>query len=126
MGYKLLGLMIAGACGTLARYGLAGLLQRGSGTSVFPWGTLAVNLLGCFLFGVVWTLTQQRWMISAETRTMVLVGFLGAFTTFSTLVFETDQMLEQAQWAMAGLNLAGSIGLGIVAYLLGSFLGRLI
>jgi len=125
MGYKLIGLAVAGACGALARYGLAGLFQRGPHMS-FPWGTLTVNVLGCFLFGLIWTLAQQRLIISPDLRTAILVGFLGSFTTFSSLIFETDQMLEHAEWLMAGLNLAGALGLGLAAYLLGAFLGRVV
>jgi len=96
MGYKLMGLAVAGACGTLARYGLAGLVQRGQHIGS-PWGTLTVNVLGCFLFGLIWTLTQQRFLVSPETRAILLVGFLGSFTTFSAFLFETDQMLEQGE-----------------------------
>lgn len=125
MGYKLIGLAVAGAFGALARYGLAGLLQRGEHIS-FPWGTLTVNVLGCFLFGLIWTLMQQRFLVSPETRAILLVGFLGSFTTFSAFLFETDQMLENAEWLMAGLNLAGELGLGLAAYLFGAFLGRMI
>lgn len=125
MWYKLIGLGVAGACGALARYGLAGLFQRGQRMG-FPWGTLSVNVLGCFLFGPIWTLTQQRFVVSPDTRTIVLVGFLGSFTTFSAFLFETDQMLEHAEWFVAGLNLAGELGLGLLAYLLGSFLGRMV
>lgn len=125
MGYKLMVLAVAGACGALARYGLAGLFQRGQHIG-FAWGTLTVNVLGCFLFGLIWTLTQQRFLVSPETRAILLVGFLGSFTTFSAFLFETDQMLEQGEWLMAGLNLAGELGLGLAAYLLGAFLGRAI
>jgi CrcB protein len=136
MGYKLIGLAVAGACGALARYGLSGLFQRGQQIG-FPWGTLTVNVLGClicskfrhvrgFLFGLICTLTQQRFAVSPETRAILLVGFLGSFTTFSAFLFETDQMLEQGEWLMAGLNLAGELGLGLAAYLLGAFLGRTI
>jgi len=125
MGYKLIGLAVAGACGAMARYGLYRLFQRGQHIG-FPWGTLTVNVLGCFLFGLIWTLTQQRFTVSPETRAIILVGFLGSFTTFSAFLFETDQMLEQGEWLMAGLNLAGELGLGLAAYLLGAFLGRTI
>jgi len=125
MWYKLIGLGVAGACGALARYGLAGLFQRGQQMG-FPWGTLTVNVLGCFLFGLIWTLTQQRFAVSPDTRTIVLVGFLGSFTTFSAFLFETDQMLEHAEWFVAGLNLAGELGLGLLAYLLGTLLGRMV
>ncbi len=123
MAYKLIGLAIAGALGALARYGLGGLFQRSS-PAEFPWGTLLVNALGCLLFGLIWTATQQRFAISPETRTILLVGFLGAFTTFSSFVFETNQMLEHGEWLVATLNVAGELGIGWGAFLCGSFIGR--
>lgn len=122
---KLLWLALAGALGTLARYGLSGWVQRGA-NSGFPWGTLAVNALGCFLFGLVWTLTQERLPIPGAVRAVVLIGFLGSFTTFSAFLFETDQMLEQSQWLLAGLNVTGELAAGLAAYLSGAALGRLI
>jgi CrcB protein len=125
MWQKLTGLALAGACGTLARYGLAGLFQRGS-HSGFPWGTLAVNVLGCFLFGLVWTATQSRLLLGGEVRTIVLIGFLGSFTTFSAFMFETDQMIEHAEWLLAAVNLLGELAAGLGAYLLGAFPGRLV
>jgi len=125
MWHKLIGLAVAGALGTMARYGLAGLVQRAHCLG-FPLGTLTVNALGCFAFGLIWTLTQQRFFISGEIRTVILVGFLGAFTTFSTFLFETDQFLENAQWLMAGVNIVTELAAGLLAYLLGAFLGRLI
>jgi fluoride exporter len=123
MAYKLIGLALAGACGALARYGLGGLFQRSSPAD-FPWGTLAVNALGCFLFGLIWTATQERFAISPETRTILLVGFLGSFTTFSSFMFETNQMIEHGEWFMTALNLAGELGLGWGAFLFGAFIGR--
>ncbi len=91
MATKLLALCIAGALGTLARYGLQGLVQRWAGGS-FPWGTLAVNALGCLAFGVIWTVASDRGLIGPQMRTILLVGFMGAFTTFSSFVFETAQL----------------------------------
>lgn len=125
MWHKLVLLALSGACGTLARYGLAGLIQR-EGHSGFPWGTLTVNVLGCFLFGLLWTVSVQKSMLSPEFRVIVLVGFLGSFTTFSAFLFETEQMLEHAQWLMAGANVLGELFAGLLAYLLGAFLGRLL
>ena len=125
MWHKIVGLTVAGACGALARYGLAGAIERFN-HSGFPWGTLAVNVLGCFLFGLIWTFTQDRLWVSAEMRIVILVGFLGSFTTFSAFLFETHQMLAHAQWLMAGLNMLGGLAAGLGAYLLGAFLGRLI
>lgn len=125
MGFKLLWLSLAGALGTLARYGLAGLVQQ-LFKGQFPWGTLTVNMLGCFVFGFIWELTEQKMLLSSETRQMILIGFIGSFTTFSAFLFETDQMLEHSQWLLAALNVTGELGLGILFYLIGAFLGRFI
>ncbi|GAB4325091.1 MAG: fluoride efflux transporter CrcB [Candidatus Sumerlaeia bacterium] len=121
---KLGWLALAGALGTLARYGLAGAIHRLDGAS-FPWGTAAVNLTGCFLAGLLWALFESRWVVSGEVRTLVLVGFMGAFTTFSTLILETGQMLSSGEWLHAAANLAVHNGLGLIALIVGLTLGRL-
>jgi len=118
-------LAIAGAVGTLARYGLQEFVQRKCGAT-FPWGTLAVNVLGCFLFGIVWALAEERLVISPDTRRILLVGFMGAFTTFSTFAFETAEFLRDAQWLMAAANVAAQNLVGIVAVILGIAVGRTI
>ena len=123
-GRKLLALAVAGTLGTLARYGLGGLVQR-LHESAFPWGTLVVNTLGCFLFGVVWALAEERLVISGETRLVLLVGFMGAFTTFSTYAFETGAMLRDAEWLLAASNLLAHNVLGIACFFVGVALGRL-
>ena len=120
---KLAWLAVLGAAGTLARYGLGGFVQRLHG-GAFPWGTLAVNALGCFLFGLVWTLAEERLVISGETRTIVLLGFMGAFTTFSTFAFETGAMLRDTEWLLAAGNLLAQNGLGLGFFFLGAALGR--
>jgi CrcB protein len=122
---KLVWLCLAGALGTLARYGLQGLVQRWTGGS-FPWGTLAVNVLGCLAFGVVWTVASERQVISPQLRTVLLMGFMGAFTTFSAFVFETEQLGRGGQWLLAGANVGIELALGAVALGLGMALGRLI
>ncbi len=122
---KLLWMALAGALGTLARYLLSGLVQRLNGTS-FPWGTLAVNGLGCLLFGFVWSLAEEGLAISGETRMIVLTGFMGAFTTFSTLVFETGGMLRDTQWGLAALNMGGQVAVGLLALFIGLAGGRLL
>lgn len=118
-------LAIAGAVGTLARYALGGLMQRMCGTS-FPWGTLAINVIGCLLFGFVWSMGTERMLISAQTRIVVLTGFMGAFTTFSTYAFETAQMLADDDWLRAFGNLALENVVGIVAVFLGFAVGRFV
>jgi len=116
-------LSIAGAFGTLARYGLQGFVQRLHDTG-FPYGTLVVNVLGCFLFGLVWALSEDSFALSGPTRFIILVGFMGAFTTFSAFAFETGHMMRNSEWALAGLNILAQNILGIVGFLVGAALGR--
>jgi CrcB protein len=120
---KLAFLAAVGAVGTLARYGLGAVVQNWHQSS-FPWGTLAVNALGCFLFGIVWSVGEERMLISGETRAILLVGFMGAFTTFSTFAFETGQMLRDSQWLLATGNVAAHNVLGIALWMLGTVVGR--
>ncbi len=121
---KLLWIGLAGVLGTFARYGLSGIVQRACGSS-FPCGTLAVNVLGCFLFGLVWSLAEDRLSISGEIRTLLLIGFMGAFTTFSSFAFETAQMLRDARWMMAATNIFAQNIFGLVGLFLGLIAGRL-
>lgn len=122
---KLALLSIAGAMGTLSRYGLTGLVHRINGVS-FPWGTVVVNLTGCFFAGFLWTLFENRWALSGEARITVLVGFMGAFTTFSAFILETGQLLRSAEWLYAAGNLLLQNSLGLVALFLGILLGRMV
>ncbi len=120
---RLLLIAAAGAVGTLARYGLSGVAQRVSPANL-PWGTFAVNALGCLLFGFVWSLAEERMLISGATRMIVLVGFMGAFTTFSTFAFETAQLLDDSQWLLAGANLLLHNVTGVVLVLVGLAIGK--
>lgn len=122
---KLLLIGLAGGLGTLARYGLAGLVQRWAGAG-FPWGTAAVNMVGCFLFGAAWAVVGERLALSGETRTVILIGFLGAFTRFSTFVGETGQLLAESEWLLAGGNILLQNALGIIVFFLGLATGRLV
>jgi CrcB protein len=125
MWVKLLSLALAGALGTVSRYLLQGLVHRLAGSS-FPWGTFAVNACGCFLTGLLWTLFEHRWPASGQVRTLVLVGFMGAFTTFSSFILETSELMRAAEWLHAAGNLLGQNSLGFVALVAGLALGRLL
>jgi fluoride exporter len=123
--HQLVLLAVAGAVGTLARYWLSGFVQWVCGES-FPWGTFIVNVLGCLLFGLFWTLAEERMLINSQTRFVVLTGFMGAFTTFSTFAFESAQMLSEAEWFRALGNIVLQNILGIAAIVLGFAIGRII
>jgi CrcB protein len=123
MWQKLIAIGLAGAAGTLVRYWLAGWVQQHQ-QSNFPWATLAVNALGCLLFGLVWGIAAERDAISPETRTVLLVGFMGALTTFSTYAFETGQLLQAAEHWLAAGNFVAQNAVGLVSVLLGAALAR--
>ena len=125
MFYKITFLALAGAAGTLLRYGLAGVVQKAHGTS-FPWGTLLVNLSGCFLAGMLWTLFESRWPVSPEIRTVIMVGFMGAFTTFSAFILESGELMRSAEWLSAFANLAAQNIFGFAALFTGIALARVL
>lgn len=126
MWHKLLLIAVIGAFGTLARYGLGGWVQTWTGRGSFPWGTVVVNVLGCLAFGLVWSSLEERWPTSGQTRTIILVGFMGAFTTFSTYMFEVEEMLRDSQWMTAlGYFAVQNVG-GLAAMIVGLAIGRLI
>ena len=118
------GIGIAGCLGALARYGLEGLVSRRAGG--FPWGTFAVNISGSFLLGLTVTLLGERLTVAPWVRASVAIGFLGAYTTFSTLSLESYRLLEGRSYALAGANLVGSMAAGLVALYGGVVLGRAI
>jgi len=122
---KILLIALAGACGTLSRYWLSGLAYDLLGRD-FPWGTWAVNILGCFLFGLVWILAEERGFLSAQARILILTGFMGAFTTFSTFIFESGGIMNDGQWLKLALNVGGQNIVGFAALYLGTGLGRII
>ena len=119
----ILGIALAGALGALARYGMTGWFQRWLGP-VFPWGTLSVNLLGCLLLGLLMELARQTGWISAEVRIIAGIGFLGAFTTFSTFGFETFRAAETGNWFTAACNILLNVVGGLLLVAVGVGLGR--
>ena len=120
---KILCLCLAGACGTLTRYWLSGLVQRHV-QAEFPWGTVVVNLLGCLLFGLAWAFLENHLSMPAQMRTVIFVGFFGAFTTFSSFAFESAQLMSTSQWFWAAGNILMQNCLGIAAVLAGLAVGR--
>ncbi|HEY1482483.1 MAG TPA: fluoride efflux transporter CrcB [Candidatus Acidoferrum sp.] len=102
-----------GAIGTLARYGLQGLLQLRMG-STFPYGTLFINLTGCFFLGLLGQTMLNRMIISPEWRVAITVGFFGGYTTFSSFGWETAKMMETGEWLRATTYVAASVIFGLL------------
>jgi len=114
---------IFGAAGAVARYALDGWVSdmaRGQ----FPWGTLTVNVLGCFALGALVALTTERLVSDPGWRTAIGIGFLGAFTTFSTYAYETLKLAEDGGVWLALANGFGMLVLGLAAALAGLAVGR--
>lgn len=120
----LVGIMVAGAVGALARYELDGYISRRA--TAFPWGTFVVNISGAFLLGLLFTVFSDRSTVAPWLRSAVTIGLLGAYTTFSTLSLETYRLMEQGSLGLAALNAFGSMAAGIVAIYIGVVLGRVI
>ena len=114
---------VAGALGALARYGLGVFVLRYT-DSPFPWHTVIINMLGCFLFGVVFAFFDGRANLPPEWRLIILTGFLGAFTTYSTFAFESAALIRESQYVLAAANVLVQNVLGIVLVFAGIALNK--
>ena len=115
---------LAGLLGTLARYALSGFIARRFGET-FPAGTLVVNVVGCFLAGFLYYLFQERFLMDEVIRTVVLIGFLGGFTTFSSFALQTMTLLKDGEVLLASVNELVSNVIGLVMVWVGYSLARL-
>ena len=104
---------VFGALGTLARYGVQGVVQLRMG-GAFPYGTLLINLTGCFLLGLIGQFTLNRMVISPDWRVAIAVGFFGGYTTFSSFGWETAKMLEDGEWLRATTYVGASVAAGLL------------
>ena len=116
---------LAGLVGTLCRYWLSGVVARRYGET-FPAGTLVVNALGCLLVGLLFYMFQERYVVGQTARTVVLVGFLGGFTTFSSYGLQTFTLLQDGEFAYAALNVVASNLLGVLLVWGGYTLAKLL
>jgi CrcB protein len=114
---------IAGALGALARYGVDGLVSRRL-PAAFPWGTFVVNISGAFVLGLLMTLMTEQLTTAPWLRAALTIGLLGAYTTFSTLSYETYRLLEDGAVGLAAANMLGSMAAGLFAVYLGVVAGR--
>jgi CrcB protein len=115
---------LGGALGAIARYQLTAIVQ-GRMPAAFPWGTFIVNISGCLVMGVATTLLTDR-LVHPNWRYLIPIGFIGAYTTFSTFEMETFRAISGGEWLAGGLNVVGSVLAGYVALWLGVTLTRLI
>ncbi len=106
---------IGGFIGSTLRYAVTGYVQQLSRSIDFPYGTLAVNLIGCFLIGFLSQLAETRGVLTAESRTFIFIGILGGFTTFSAFGNETMNLWRDGQNALAMANVAANVLLGLGA-----------
>lgn len=116
---------LGGFAGAVSRYLLDGWVSERNPTA-FPVGTLVVNLTGTFLLGILFAWVIERDVLPPEVRAPLMIGFLGAYTTFSTYVLESWRLVEDGAWVLAFANLAGSVVLGMVAVLAGLAVGRML
>ena len=112
----------AGALGTVSRYAVSTWAYQALGAK-FPYGTLIVNLLGCFLMGFLASVSHER-LLTPAVRLLLVVGFLGAFTTFSSFILESSQLIKQGQSVLAFLNVLLSVALGFVVFYIGVLLAE--
>ena len=116
---------VGGAAGAVSRYLVQGWVEELAGGR-FPWGTFAVNISGSFFLGVVFALAMDRAIVSPEIRVPLMIGFIGSYTTFSTLMLESWRLVEEGDYLFMFGNLLGSVVIGMLAVIAGLALGRLL
>lgn len=119
---SLLFIFLGGGTGSVLRYLLTTAICR-QGTTLFPWGTFMVNMLGCILIGIFYTLTS-RIHFSNEIRQLITIGLCGGFTTFSTFSNESLQLLKAGLYPMFSAYVIGSVILGIAGVMLGIWISE--
>lgn len=120
---RLVWIAVAGALGAVSRYQVEGWVSNVTKGDL-PYGTLVVNVSGSFLLGFLFTLLTERLLPHPDLRVALTVGFVGAYTTFSTLTFETLQLGQAGAISAAAMNVVGSFTAGMVAVWLGTVVGR--
>jgi fluoride exporter len=118
-------LAIGGAAGAIARYQLAAVIQARVAVG-FPYGTFIVNITGCLIMGFVTALLTERLVVNPNWRFLIPIGFVGAYTTFSTFELETFRAVSEGAWSIAGANVAGSCVAGYVALWAGFLIARVL
>lgn len=117
---------VGGFAGAVCRYLVSGALQHISGSIAFPFGTLGVNLIGCFLIGVMSQWIEMQINVPTEIRLLFMVGFLGSFTTYSTFGAETLHLIEDHRFWLTFWNVAIHLVIGLAAVLGGKLIASLV
>lgn len=120
---QVVAIAIGGALGALSRYWVVGLASRLFERN-FPYGTLAVNILGSFLIGIGYILIVERLHIASEWHAVLMVGFIGAFTTFSTFSLETVSLLQEGRFTVALMYIFSSVLICLLATAAGMLLTK--
>lgn len=114
---------IGGFIGSIARYGMAVWIGQRWGR-IFPLGTFVINVSGSFVIGLLMTLFTERLLVNPQWRLLLVVGFLGAYTTFSTFEYETGALVRDSEWLIAAMNVVFSVTVGFIALKLGEMLAK--
>ena len=122
---KIISLVVGGALGTTLRYFFSGTIYKITGAD-FPYGTLAVNIAGCFIIGFLVSITETKFILGPNSKTLLMVGFCGAFTTFSTFILETANLMKDGEISRAFLNVFISLILGFVFLRAGMIMGEVL
>lgn len=117
---------IGGFIGAVLRYLISGYVQDLTKSIGFPYGTLFVNVFGCFIIGVLFHLSEAHGLFSSQSRSLIFIGILGSFTTFSTFGNETMNLFRESENLLASANVVAHIALGLGAVWLGRISGYLI
>lgn len=117
---------MGGALGSVARYLVSGWVQAISRNVTFPYGTLTVNVVGCFVIGFLAQLAEARGMLTSEARALIFIGLLGGFTTFSTFGNETFNLARSGEMTSALVNVGANVILGLLAVWGGHIIAYLI
>ncbi len=120
---KYLFIGLGGFLGSIARFGIASFIQNKT-ESLFPYGTMVVNIAGCFIIGLLMTLFQERIIVSQNIRLFLIIGILGGFTTFSSFSYDTFAMMKSGNLFGAGLNAGMSLFGCLIATVVGFYVGE--
>lgn len=121
MNYLIIG--VGGFAGAITRYALAVWIGQRWGRS-FPLGTFVINISGSLLIGLLMPLLTDRFIVNPQWRLLLVVGFLGAYTTFSTFEYETGALLKDGEWLFAGMNVLLSVTVGFIALKIGEMISK--